>query len=83
LKFIITQDKNNVPLNEFWIHVEKIHAKIGKNALKMLLHFSTSYLCEQGFSTPVNIKLNKLMKMKFIKIEMGVCFSIIRPQVHK
>ncbi|KAL4135376.1 hypothetical protein QTP88_006990 [Uroleucon formosanum] len=37
----------NVPLNEFWIHVEKIHDKIGKKALKILLQFSTSYLCEQ------------------------------------
>ena len=33
----------NVPLNEFWIHVEKIHDKIGKRALKILLQFSTSY----------------------------------------
>lgn len=63
----------NVPLNEFWIHVEKIHDKIGKKALKILLQFSTSYLCEQGFSTLVNIKTNKRMKMEFIEEEMRVC----------
>jgi len=49
----------NVPLNEFWIHVEKIHDKIGKRALKILLQFSTSYSCEQGFSTLVNIKIKE------------------------
>jgi len=71
----------NVPLNEFWIHVEKIHDKIGKKALKILLQFSTSYLCEQGFSTLVNIKTNKRMKMEFIEEEMRVCLSTIRPQI--
>ncbi|XP_050064195.1 protein FAM200A-like [Aphis gossypii] len=71
----------NVSLNEFWIQVEKIHAEIGKKALKMLLQFSTSYLREQGFSTLVNIKSNKRMKMEFIEEEMRVCLSTIRPQI--
>ncbi|KAE9531607.1 hypothetical protein AGLY_010813 [Aphis glycines] len=71
----------NVSLNEFWIQVEKIHGEIGKKALKILLQFSTSYLCEQGFSTLVNIKSNKRMKMEFIEEEMRVCLSTIRPQV--
>ena len=71
----------NVSLNEFWIQVEKIHAEIGKKALKILLQFSTSYLCEQGFSTLVNIKSNKRMKMEFIEEEMRVCLSTIRPKI--
>ncbi|XP_060860558.1 zinc finger BED domain-containing protein 5-like [Metopolophium dirhodum] len=71
----------NVSLNEFWIQVEKIHAEIGKKLLKILLQFSTSYLCEQGFSTLVNIKSNKRMKMEFIEEEMRVCLSTIRPQI--
>lgn len=48
--------------------------------LKILLKFSTSYLCEQGFSILLNIKINKRMKMEFIEEEnMRVCLSTIRP----
>lgn len=35
----------------------------------------------QGFSTLVNIKSNKRMKMEFIEEVMRVCFSTIRPQI--
>lgn len=42
-----------------------MYAKIGKKDLK--LQFSTSYLCKQGFSSFVNIKINKRMKMEFIE----------------
>ncbi|VVC44891.1 Hypothetical protein CINCED_3A006968, partial [Cinara cedri] len=45
----------NVPLNEFLIHVEKMQTIIGKKALNVLLQFSMSYLCEQGFSTLENV----------------------------
>ncbi|XP_026822766.1 protein FAM200A-like [Rhopalosiphum maidis] len=76
---LLSKNKN-VPLNEFWVYVEKIHDKIGKKAQKILLQFSTSYLREQGFSTLVNIKSNKRMKMEFIEEEMRVCLSTIRPQ---
>ena len=40
----------------FWISVLEEYPKISKKAIKVLLQFSTSYLCELGFSYLNNIK---------------------------
>lgn len=54
----------NASINEFWIYVTKIYANICKKALLILLQFSTSYLCEQGFSTLVKYQNLSQLKMK-------------------
>jgi hypothetical protein len=41
---------NKVPLNVFWISTRKEYSVISAKALKILLQFSTSYLCVQAFS---------------------------------
>ncbi|XP_062250231.1 zinc finger BED domain-containing protein 5-like [Platichthys flesus] len=43
-------------LSEFWIGVEKEHPLIGQRAVKILLPFATSYLCEMGFSAVASLK---------------------------
>ena len=41
---------------DFWAHVCHIFPAIGKKAIKMLLPFPTTYLCEQTFSALASIK---------------------------
>jgi hypothetical protein len=40
---------NDVPLDAFWISIRKEYRVISAKAVKILLQFSTSYLCEQAF----------------------------------
>ena len=49
-------------LEAFWISIRKEHVAISKKALTVLLQFSTSYLCELGFSTLATIKCKKERK---------------------
>jgi len=45
-----------VPIDTFWIPVKEEYPSLAKKALTSLMQFSTSYLCELGFSTLHNIK---------------------------
>lgn len=45
-----------VSLSEFWIQVKKEKSIVGVEAVKVLLPFVTTYLCEQGFSALTHIK---------------------------
>ena len=44
-------------LHTFWIKVKVEYHEIAKKALKSLLSFPTSYLCEAGFSAATAIKM--------------------------
>jgi len=54
---------------------------LSKKAIKFLLQFSTSYLCELGFCYLSNIKNKKRERLKNTEEELGVCLSHIRPQI--
>ena len=41
---------SEVTLEEFWIFVQDEYSTLSIRALKILLQFSTSFLCELGFS---------------------------------
>ncbi len=43
-------------LNAFWCSVHQSYPKVSEIALRLLLPFSTTYLCESGFSTLLQIK---------------------------
>ena len=43
-------------LATFWCAQLKMFPQLAKSALKILVPFATTYLCETGFSTLVNIK---------------------------
>ena len=42
--------------SEFWLGVEREHPLIGQRAVRILLPFATSYLCEMGFSAVASLK---------------------------
>lgn len=72
-----------VPIDQFWISVKEEYPSIANKALTVLLQFSTSYLCEQGFSVLTNIKCKSRSNIKSIDEELRVCLSHIRPNIHK
>ena len=43
-----------IPLDLFWISTAKEYSQIGTRALRILLQFSISYLCELGFKIEKN-----------------------------
>ncbi|XP_065650578.1 zinc finger BED domain-containing protein 5-like [Hydra vulgaris] len=64
---------------EFWIFVQEEYSAISIKALKILLQFSTSYLCELGFSVATIIKIKK--RATNLDEESRVAISKIRPNV--
>lgn len=46
-------------VNKFWIYAQAEFPEISIKAITILLPFSTSYLCEQGFSAVTTIKSKK------------------------
>jgi len=57
------------------------YPSIAKNAIKLLLQFSTSYVCELGFSILNNIKYIKRERLQSVEKELRVCHSHIRPNI--
>ena len=70
-----------LPLATFWISVMEEYPTLSKKAIEVLLQFSTSYLCELGFSYLSNIKNKKRERLKNTEEELRVCLSHIRPQI--
>jgi len=72
---------SEITVGEFWISVETKFKKISEKAISILFQFSTSYLCELGFSTLTNIKTKKQVRLTNIEEEMRVAISYIRPDI--
>jgi hypothetical protein len=47
---------NSKSLGEFWCSLIEAYPRLVKRAVKALISFATTYLCESGFSTLVTIK---------------------------
>ncbi len=72
---------SEVSLETFWLELKDEFPHITKQALTILLQFSTSYLCELGFSCLTNIKTKKRSKLQSVDQEMRVCLSNISPNI--
>ena len=72
---------SELPLDEFWISVIAEYKQLSTKALNILLQFSTTYLCELGFSTLTTMKCKKREGLICIENEMRVCLSTTQPQL--
>ncbi|UYV81214.1 hypothetical protein LAZ67_20000353 [Cordylochernes scorpioides] len=70
-------------INSFWININCDYPLIAKRALNILLQFSTSYLCEFGFSALVNIKTKKRERLINVEDNMRVALSHLRPNINE
>jgi hypothetical protein len=67
-------------LLKFWILTEE-YPEIAVEAVNTLLHFSTTYLCELGFSALTNTKKKKRERLLLLEQKMRVCLFSIRPRI--
>ena len=71
----------DLSLDEFWISVKEEFPTIHRKASKILLQFSTSYMCEQAFSCLTSIKSKDRNRLLSVENEIRVCLSKVRPQI--
>jgi hypothetical protein len=69
------------PLEVLWILIGKEYPVISPKAVKILLQFSTSYLCEQAFSCLTNIKSKERNRLLSVEGGLRVYLSKIRPRI--
>ena len=74
---------SELSLDAFWLLVEKEYAAISQKALRLLLLFSTSYLCEFGFSALTIIKYKKRAQLLSVEDELRVCICQKRDPILK
>jgi len=70
-------------LSTFWISLRHEYPELSEKAIKSLLPFGSSYLCELGFSALTEIKSKKRERLLMLDQEMRVCLSGIEPRLEK
>lgn len=78
----IKRQFSNKSLFEFWAGVDDEFSTLKARALRILLPFSTSYLCETGFSTVAALK-TKYRSQLNVEKELRVSISNIIPSFEK
>ena len=69
-------------LTKFWTKMSVTYAVVADIVLNSLLMFPRTYLCEQGFSTLLNIKNKHQLRLN-VKHDLCVCLSNTAPQIEK
>jgi len=74
---------NQKSLEHFWLHVRKDYPQLSSKALKVLIPFPTTYLCEKAFSALVYIKNKFRNRLENVESELRLKLSSIEPDVQK
>ena len=74
---------SEMSLGEFWVSIREEYKLISKAAIEILLQFSTTYLCEQSFSSLVLIKNDKRSCLRDIDRELRVALSKFKPNIQR
>lgn len=78
----IKRQFSNKSLIEFWAGVDDVFSPLKARAFRILLPFSTSYLCETGFSALAALKTKYRSRLNIEK-ELRVSISNIKPSFEK
>ncbi|XP_037792068.1 protein FAM200A-like [Penaeus monodon] len=70
------------PLSSFWISVSKEYPHLSKKSILLLIPFTTTYLCEAGFSTLTKLKSNERNRLT-PTADMRVALSSCKPDWNK
>ncbi len=69
-------------LNVFWCSMHQSYPKVSEIALRLLLPFSTTYLCESCFSTFLQIK-NESRNRLDVDPDMRCALSVTQPRIRQ
>ncbi|KAF2350284.1 PiggyBac transposable element-derived protein [Trinorchestia longiramus] len=70
----------NQNADSFWISQLADSPTLSKRALKLLVSFSTPYLCEKGFSTVLGMKTKKRTRLNFAN-DARLALSTTKPRI--
>ena len=72
-----------VDLPSFWIQASKEYASVSKRAIRFLLPFTTTTLCESGFSTvtATKSKVRNSLKTDTLNATLRISLSPIQPRI--
>lgn len=70
-------------LNTFWLARRNEYGNLVTEALKILIPFATSYLCEKGFSSMVALKTKYRNRLLSLENNLLLCVSNVDPRMEK
>jgi len=71
---------DSMELGSFWLQMRQMYPPLSKQALRLLIPFSTTYLCEAGFSSAVVIKAKARNKLG-LEDDLRCALSTINPRI--
>uniref|UniRef100_A0A8C1RK47 HAT C-terminal dimerisation domain-containing protein n=1 Tax=Cyprinus carpio TaxID=7962 RepID=A0A8C1RK47_CYPCA len=71
---------SSCPLSSFWVALRQEYPQLCDVALKILLPFASTYLCEAGFSKMTALK-TKYRNRAQIEDDLSLCLSNIEPRI--
>ena len=73
---------NENTISNFWFSLRRDHFDLSKLALQVLIPFTTTYLCEKGFSAPVYIKNKYRNRLKNVECKLRNLLLNILPDIN-
>ncbi|KAJ4930510.1 hypothetical protein JOQ06_024821 [Pogonophryne albipinna] len=71
-----------VSLPQYWLYVKKDYPALAERALKSLLPFATTYLCESGFSTLKVLKTKHRARLQ-VDNDIRLALTNLKPRIDK
>lgn len=79
---MLKMEFNSQKIDVFWMKRKEEYPELAREALRLLVQFATSYLCELTFSSMVNIKTKKRNRLQ-LENDLVICVSKIEPRFDK
>ena len=76
------EEFHSCKLEEFWVKMQHCYPRIGIQALNILVPFSSTYLCECGFSALLTIK-SKARNRLHVQSDIRCTLSTTLPDIEK